>query len=196
MLTNDKRRALIALAVLGAAVVGVISLQAVFEDDDAPTAGAAVAGEPIERDSDISPQPSTSRGDADSPYSELGFDQVRNPFAVPVDPSRIGSGSTSSSSYIPWDPTSSSSAFPDFESTSSTSFPTFTPDPVTTISYLEYVGGPPESARLKVGDELVIAVPGDVIAGRFILVSLEGVCANMRSGDLPFRICVGEAILK
>ena len=202
MLPEDKKRLRILLGVGGGLIALILVAKVVTADDPSPTESNATGNSSITRVSSTTVGSGTNGAGSSSTTSALSpdeftFEQARNPFARPVDPTfSYEPGLETSSTSSPDETTSTTSTEGSAMSSTTTAFPNFDPSPTTTISYVEHVVGPPESARLQVGDTLVSAVPGDVVGGRFTLVSMEGTCATLRSNDLPFSICVGQALLK
>ncbi|MGB2756886.1 MAG: hypothetical protein WBD02_04405 [Acidimicrobiia bacterium] len=199
MLPSDKKRLTILLGVGGGLLAAVLGAKLLMGDDapaeDPATTSAAASSRSVGSESDAA-SGTASSSSSTSEFSELDFEQARNPFAQPLDPtSGPGAPIDGSSSSIPY--VAGPTSIPrDGTSSSTSELPNFQPAQATSISYIEYVVGPPESAQLQVGDTLVSAVPGDIVGDRFTLVSLDGKCATLRNGDVPFSICVGQALLK
>ena len=201
MLPEDKKRLQILLGIGGGLIALVFAAKVMTGDDSSSADSDPGVSSSVTRSSSTTVGSGTSGADASSTTSALSpddftFERARNPFAEPIDPSAVIDPDYESSTTSFPDDTSSSTSSPDDATTSTSAFPNFDPAPVTTISYVEHVLGPPESARLQVGDTLVSAVPGDIVGNRFTVVSLDGSCATLRSNDLPFSICVGQALLK
>lgn len=201
MLPEDKKRLQILLGIGGGLIAVVLVAKVMTGDDSGSSNSDTEISSNRARTSSTTVGSGTSGAESSSTTSALSpdeftFERARNPFAQPVDPSGVINPDYETSTTSFPDDTSSSTSSPDDVATSTSAFPNFDPAPVTTISYVEHVVGPPESARLQVGDTLVSAVPGDVVGNRFTVVSLDGSCATLRSNDLPFSICVGQALLK
>lgn len=198
MLPSDKKRLTILLGVGGGLLAAVLGAKLLMGDDapaeDPATTSAAASSRSVGSESDAA-SGTASSSSSTSEFSELILNR-RNPFAQPLDPtSGPGAPIDGSSSSIPY--VAGPTSIPrDGTSSSTSELPNFQPAQATSISYIEYVVGPPESAQLQVGDTLVSAVPGDIVGDRFTLVSLDGKCATLRNGDVPFSICVGQALLK
>ncbi len=208
MLESDKRRLKILGGVGAGLVAAVMGASVLMGGDD----GATSSSQPDTVPAVATPSGSSSSSSApeeDALFDDVRFEQARNPFAAPVDVTPNTSGifeptptSGPTSPIDPSDPRAPSSTsftpFPSLEPSdpTPTSLPSFDPAPVSTIAYLEYLPGPPEAAVLRVGDVVQTVSAGGDAGGGFLLVSLDGACAAMRKGEVPFSICVGEAILK
>ena len=52
------------------------------------------------------------------------------------------------------------------------------------------------TAAIRVGSTVYTVVVGDTFATSYMVVSIEGVCAQLLYGDAPFQLCKGEEVIK
>jgi hypothetical protein len=144
------------------------------------------------------PTTSTTTPSSRSTGSPATFDvfATKNPFepVIIVTPTSDGTGPTFPT--IPNGPTTPTSGGEQPPTT--TTVPSNEPAPGTSVALLDVFqqGDGTPMAKVQVGSTVYTVGVGDVFAVSYRVVSLDAPCGQFLFGDAPFKLCVGEEVIK
>jgi hypothetical protein len=194
---NGERRRLIVLgSVLGFLVLAAIAKFTIFNGGG----GSSTSTLTTISVSGIAPnETTTTKPSSRSTGSPATFDvfATKNPFepVIIVTPTTDNTGSTTPTS--PGSTGTGPGTGPG-GSTSTTTIPSNEPAPGTSVALLDVfqsADGTPR-AKVQVGSTVYTVGEGAVFATSYRVVSLNAPCGQFLFGDAPFKLCVGEEVIK
>jgi hypothetical protein len=196
---GERRRVIVLGAILGVVLLGAIAKFTIFSGGGGGSGTAS--GTTLSLPRGIAEQTTTTKPSSRSTGSPATFDvfATKNPFepviiVTPPDATTPTTGGTGSTIPTTPGPGGTGGTTPP----TVTTVPSDQPPAGTSVALLDVFqasDGTPK-AKVRVGSTVYTVGDGMVFATSYRVVSLNAPCGQFLFGDAPFKLCVGEEVIK